>query len=89
MNNIASYIDNIQYENQNLAGGIEDYWLESSLKISPIEQVQQLKDFYTNQFEFDEKNIQFVKDAIKLDTKDNAALYEKTGTGSRRRFAPS
>src|SRR5699024_2771659 len=52
------------------------------LKISPIEQVQILKDFYTNQFEFDDKNIQFVKDAMKLETKERATLYGKTGTGT-------
>ncbi|WP_342028615.1 BlaR1 family beta-lactam sensor/signal transducer [Salibacterium halotolerans] len=82
MKNIESYFDKIAYGNQNLSGGIEDYWLESSLKISPIEQVQTLKDFYTNQFGFDGKNIQFIKDAIKLETKDSAALYGKTGTGT-------
>ncbi|WP_425339534.1 penicillin-binding transpeptidase domain-containing protein [Lentibacillus salicampi] len=82
MKNIESYLDKIQYGNQNLSGGIEDYWLESSLKISPIEQVRTLKDFYTNQFGFDGKNIQFIKDAIKLETKDSATLYGKTGTGT-------
>lgn len=82
MKNIESYLDKIQYGNQNLSGGTEDYWLESSLKISPIEQVQTLKDFYTNQFGFDGKNIQFIKDAIKLETKDSATLYGKTGTGT-------
>ncbi|PWU69985.1 BlaR1 family beta-lactam sensor/signal transducer [Gracilibacillus dipsosauri] len=80
--NIESYLDKIQYGNQNLSGGIEDYWLESSLKISPIEQVQTLRDFYTNKFGFDGKNIQFIKDAIKLETKANATLYGKTGTGT-------
>ncbi|MBM7587311.1 beta-lactamase class D [Bacillus pakistanensis] len=65
-----------------MSGGIEDYWLESSLKISPIEQVQTLKDFYTNQFGFDEKNVQLIKDAIKLETKDHSTLYGKTATGT-------
>ncbi|VDG97189.1 Regulatory protein BlaR1 [Lysinibacillus sphaericus] len=80
--NIQSYLDKIKYGNQNLSGGIEDYWLESSLKISPIEQVQILKDFYTNQFGFDGKNIQLIKDCIKLETTDSGTLYGKTGTGT-------
>ena len=82
MKNIESYLDRLHYGNQDVSGGIEDFWLESSLKISPIEQVQILKDFYTNQFEFDDKNIQFVKDAMKLETKERATLYGKTGTGT-------
>lgn len=80
--NIQSYLDRMRYGNRDLSGGIEDYWLESSLKISPIEQVQTLKNFYTNQYEFDDKNIQFIKDAMKLESKDSATLYGKTGTGT-------
>ncbi|QGH36760.1 BlaR1 family beta-lactam sensor/signal transducer [Gracilibacillus salitolerans] len=80
--NIQAYFQQINYGNQNVSGGMEGYWLESSLKISPIEQVQTLKDFYTNQFEFDEKNVELIKDAIKLETKDNVTLYGKTGTGT-------
>ncbi|SDM44534.1 BlaR1 family beta-lactam sensor/signal transducer [Sediminibacillus halophilus] len=79
---IQAYVQKIQYGNQNLSGGLETYWLESSLKISPIEQVQTLKDFYTNQFKFKEKHVQFVKKSIKLESKDHAALYGKTGTGT-------
>ncbi|WP_077325513.1 BlaR1 family beta-lactam sensor/signal transducer [Virgibacillus siamensis] len=82
MESIQAYLDQLNYGNQNVSGGIESYWLESSLKISPIEQVQLLKNFYTNKFGFDKKNIQFVKEAIKLETKDQAALYGKTGTGT-------
>ncbi|MBM7553971.1 BlaR1 family beta-lactam sensor/signal transducer [Thalassobacillus pellis] len=80
--NIEAYMRRIQYGNQNLSGGIEEYWLESSLKISPIEQVQKLKKFYTNQFGFTKKNINFVKNAIKLETKNSSTLYGKTGTGT-------
>ncbi|MGP4039085.1 BlaR1 family beta-lactam sensor/signal transducer [Gracilibacillus sp. D59] len=80
--NIQAYFQQINYGNQNVSGGIDDYWLESSLKISPIEQVQTLKDFYTNQFGFDERNVELIKDTIKLETKENVTLYGKTGTGT-------
>src|SRR5699024_8285858 len=82
MKNIESYLDRLHYGNKDVSGGIEDFWLESSLKISPIEQVQILKDFYTNQYEFDDKKIQLVKDAIKLKTKERVTLYGKTDTGT-------
>ncbi|MDG5473165.1 BlaR1 family beta-lactam sensor/signal transducer [Jeotgalibacillus sp. ET6] len=82
MKNIQSYLNHIQYGNQNVSGGIEGFWLESSLRISPIEQVQILKDFYTNEFGFDRENVQFIKDAIRLETRDGVTLYGKTGTGT-------
>ncbi|WP_368297934.1 BlaR1 family beta-lactam sensor/signal transducer [Cytobacillus firmus] len=79
---IQTFLDRIRYGNRDLSGGIEEYWLESSLKISPVEQVQLLKNFYVNQFGFKEKNIQIVKDSIKLERNEGAILSGKTGTGT-------
>lgn len=79
---IHSYLQRMNYGNSNITGGINRFWLESSLKISPVEQVQLLKDFYTNQLGFEEKNIQMVKDAIKLEEKNDEILSGKTGTGT-------
>ncbi|GGE51673.1 BlaR1 family beta-lactam sensor/signal transducer [Pullulanibacillus camelliae] len=74
-------LNQIGYGNGKVFEGRTPFWLESSLKISPIEQVQLLKAFYTNQFKFKRKNIQTVKAAIKLEEKDGAVLSGKTGTG--------
>ncbi|WP_185807822.1 BlaR1 family beta-lactam sensor/signal transducer [Lysinibacillus telephonicus] len=79
---IHSYLKRINYGNLDMSGGINEFWLESSLKISPVEQVQLLKDLYTNQLGFKEKNIQTVKEAIKLEEKNEKILYGKTGTGT-------
>lgn len=79
---IHSYLKRIHYGNSDMSGGINEFWLESSLKISPVEQVQLLKDLYTNQLGFKEKNIQTVKEAIKLEEKNNEILSGKTGTGT-------
>ncbi len=79
---IHSYLKRINYGNSDMSGGINQFWLESSLKISPVEQVQLLKDLYTNQFGFKEKNIQTVKEAIKLEEKNDEILSGKTGTGN-------
>lgn len=81
LDRLQAYFNQIGYGNRNLSEGITQYWLESSLKISPIEQVQLLKAFYTNQFGFKTKNIQTVKDAIKLEEKNGSLLSGKTGTG--------
>jgi bla regulator protein BlaR1 len=81
MDTIQAYLKQIDYGNHDLSGGISQYWIESSLKISPIEQVQSLKAFYTNKFGFNEKNVQTVKEMIKLEEKDGALFSGKTGTG--------
>lgn len=82
MDTIQSYVEQINYGNQDLSGGINQYWLESSLKISPVEQVQLLNALYTNQFGFNQKNVDTVKSALKLEEKADSTLYGKTGTGT-------
>ncbi|WP_335340632.1 BlaR1 family beta-lactam sensor/signal transducer [Rummeliibacillus stabekisii] len=79
---IESYLKRLHYGNSDMSGGISQYWLESSLKISPVEQVQLLKNFYTNQIGFKDKNVQVVKEAIKLEQKNKVLLSGKTGTGA-------
>lgn len=76
-----AYVEQMGYGNDDLSGG-QDYWLESSLKISPVEQVQLLVAFYTNQFGFEDKNIQAVKDSLILEGYDGYRLSGKTGTGN-------
>lgn len=55
--------------------------MESSLKISPIEQVELLTKLHNNSFDFSPENINAVKDAIRLSSSDAGTLYGKTGTG--------
>lgn len=78
---IKKYFNKINYGNCDFSGGEENYWAESSLEISPYEQVTLLKDFYLNNMEFKQENIDTVQSAIKLSQKNNAVLYGKTGTG--------
>lgn len=78
--NVQNDLIKIGYGNCNFSGG-NDCWLESSLKISPLEQVDILKDFYTNNFGFSQSNIDTVKNSIKILSENDTVLYGKTGTG--------
>lgn len=71
----------INYGNQNLSGGISQYWLESSLKISPWEQVRLLKDFHENKYQWKSDTITTVKRSLFIQKKNGTSLYGKTGTG--------
>ena len=78
---IDRYIREIRYGNENTKGGLSSYWMESSLKISPIEQVELLRKLYENSLGFRTKNIDTVKDSILLSSSESGNLYGKTGTG--------
>ena len=78
---ISNYIQEIGYGNENMSGDFSTYWIESSLKISPIEQVELLTRLQNNSFGFALENINAVKDAIRLSSSDAGTFYGKTGTG--------
>lgn len=80
-NGIHSYIQKIGYGNENIGSDISSYWMESTLKISPVEQVELLKSFYQNTFDFAPENIEAVKNSIRLFSSAEGTLYGKTGTG--------
>lgn len=75
------YIHEIGYGNENVNGGLSSYWMESSLKISPIEQISLLAALHTGRLNFSSKNIDAVKDALCLFSSEAGTLYGKTGTG--------
>lgn len=79
---LCDFYKQISYGNCDLSAGIDNYWAESSLKISPVEQVILLSDLLKNSWGFDEQNIQAVKDALYVCDIASGKLYGKTGTGS-------
>lgn len=78
---VYNYIQEIGYGNENMSGDFSTYWMESSLEISPIEQVELLTKLQNNSFGFASENINAVKDAIWLSSSDTGTFYGKTGTG--------
>ncbi len=77
---IKQYIGEIGYGNQFIEGDTASYWVNSSLKISPIEQIEMLKKLYYNHFGFAPENIKAVKDSIRLSSTHAGTLSGKTGT---------
>lgn len=75
------YLNAIPYGNKDISGGLTNFWLQSSLKISPIEQVEFLKRFYNYQLPFSKRNIDIVKEILVMEQKNGAILSGKTGTG--------
>lgn len=80
---VRHYLRKIGYGNQSVAvGSISSYWMQSSLKISPVEQVRLLTDLYQNRFGFAPEHIEAIKQSICLSSSGNVSLYGKTGTGN-------
>lgn len=78
---IRSYLQRIHYGNQAVSRNLDSYWMESSLKISPSEQLSLLRSFYENEWGFNPEYIESVKDTLWLSSSSDSVLYGKTGTG--------
>lgn len=73
-------VQSIHYGNQDISAKTT-CWMESSLKISPMEQVQLLSTLYESDKNTSSANKQAIKDALLLYTDNDFRLYGKTGTG--------
>jgi len=79
---LKNCIGQLEYGNQDLSGGIGSYWLESSLKISPVEQVELLSRLCQETLPFQPDHIKAVKDSLYISASQGVSLYGKTGTGN-------
>lgn len=78
---IKKYLEQIGYGNGDISGGITEFWLESSLQVSPLEQVEFLRNMYTYQLPFAPSNIDVVKRALRISEQPGVVLSGKTGSG--------
>ena len=78
---IQDYIKKIGYGNENISANLSSYWMQGTLKISPVEQVELLTALHNNNFDFAPENVKAVKNAICLFSSEGTNFYGKTGTG--------
>ena len=76
------YLKQFQYGNQDIFGDIEQFWLGSSLQISPNEQVEFLKKFYNGKLSVSNPTTNIVKDILVLERNNDYKLSGKTGCAS-------
>lgn len=79
---LKQYFNRINYGNQDLTGGLKRYWVESSLKISAVEQVNLLRSLHNNEWGFSTGSIEAIMESMLLSSRQDTPFYGKTGTGS-------
>jgi len=82
-NGLYNYLTRLSYGNRNLTNQTRDtdFWNESSLRISPVEQVAIMRNIYQNNTPFASQHVDTIKDVLTLTESDSTALTGKTGTG--------
>lgn len=74
------YLKFMEYGNADISGGIDRFWLGSSLAISAEEQVRFLDLLVRNKLPVGSKAMEQVRGMLELGRSDKAALFGKTGT---------
>ena len=80
--NMQTFLDKFDYGNKDISGGIDSFWLESTLKISALEQVAFIKKFVQNTLPIRKKTQTEALQVFEREKKDAGTLYAKTGGGN-------
>ena len=60
---------------------LNGFWIESSLKISPKEQVEVLANIFSGKADFTEQSIEILKEVMLISQNESTSIYGKTGKG--------
>jgi beta-lactamase class D len=75
------YLEKSSYGNQLMGAEVDQFWLDGSLLISPVQQIKFLVQLYENKLPFSKKNQEKVKEIMVYETTDAYVLRAKTGWG--------
>ncbi len=77
---MQAYVTKTQYGNMDITGGIDTFWLGSSLMISPDEQVIFLQRLFGHEFDLSKKAVNTVSRLIWQKDTPRGRLHGKTGS---------
>ena len=74
------FMNRIGYGNRDISGGIDSFWLDSSLKISALEQADFIERLVEEELPFQKITMKTVKRIMIDDEQDKFTVHGKTGT---------
>lgn len=74
-------LNNFNYGNKDISNGVDKFWLEGSMKISQIEQIEFMKKLYKYELPVSKRSIDILKNIIVLDSTNQYIMRGKTGWG--------
>ena len=76
---MKEFVEKIGYGNMDISGGIDHFWLGSTIEISPDEQIDFLRRLRANALPFSVRSMDIVRDILVLEKTDRYTLRGKTG----------
>ena len=78
---MQSYVNKFSYGIRDISSQLDNFWLNGSIKISAVEQVEFLQRVYNNHLILKESSLATLKEVMLVETTDDYKLYAKTGAG--------
>jgi len=79
--NMQEYVSSFSYGNQDISSGLDNFWLDGSLKISAVEQVTFLQKMNKGLLAVKPQSITMLKEVMLVESTADYRLYAKTGAG--------
>lgn len=76
---MKQWLDNVGYGNADTSGGIDRFWLDGGLRITPAQQIDFLKRLYQETLPFSKRSMDIVKDLMVVKDTLGSTLRAKTG----------
>ncbi|RDY26272.1 class D beta-lactamase [Romboutsia weinsteinii] len=81
---VQNKLTDLKYGNSDISDwneyGHNTFWISSSLKISPLEQIKVLETIFEGKSSFEPKHVDLVKDFMLVESNKNYSVYGKTGS---------
>lgn len=77
-----TFLQEFNYGNMDISSGLDNFWLNGSLQISAMEQVEFLKKFYYQRLKVSESSAAAVKEILVRESTDQYTFSYKTGAGT-------
>ena len=80
---MKEWLDKAQYGNADTSGGIDRFWLDGGLRVTPAQQIDFLKRLYKEDLPFSKRSMDLVKEIMVVKDTIGFKLRAKTGRSGR------
>jgi beta-lactamase class D len=80
---MQNYLHRLDYGNRDISGGIDQFWLASSLKITPRQQLELVQSLHDRSLPFPAEDQEWVERLISQEYLGRPTVFGKTGSGLR------
>ena len=76
---MQEWLERMDYGNHDASGNVDRFWLDGTLRITAVEQLDFLRKFDTGKLPFSARTLDTVREVIALDVGETHVLHAKTG----------